>query len=347
MSITDRRSALKAAAALMAWGAKPSIALASAKSAPFSPLAGPRSRCIYVNDLGGDIDGLFATVHMLLSHTVDLRGIVAADALDNGPHGSIEDSVALARTMIELCGMSGKVPVFAGSPEPLPKTGGPLRSPGAEAIVAEAMRNDTSLPLTIAVGGGLTEVASAVMIEPKIASRIKLIWIGGDDYPSGAIGETNFNTDPIAAQYLYNETQVPIWQLPRSVYSTTTISATELQAYVAPHGRIGKWLYDKVVNFPAKFDKKFNTGETWNLGDSPLVLLAALNDWVPSSFVGGKLSYERTGSSHYDEVICPHLNADGTFTPRSEGRKIRIYKDIDNRMMFSDFFAKLAVNFPR
>lgn len=338
----NRRGLLGGAAAL----AVSAPALASGKLSPFSPAAGPRSRTIYINDLGGDIDGLFATVHFLLSHTTELRGIIAADALDLGPHGSLEDSVQLAKTMVELCGLTGKVPVFAGSSDPLPKSGGPLRSPGAEAIIAEAMRTDTELPLYIAVGGGLTEVASAVMLEPKIADRFKLVWIGGDDYPNGDKGETNFNTDPIAAQYLYNETQVPIWQLPRSVYATTTISATELQAFVAPHGRIGKWLYDKVVTFPAKFANKFNTGETWNLGDSPLVVLTALNDWVPSNFSGGKLTFERTGSSHYEEVVCPHFNPDGTFTPREQGRKIRIYKDIDTRLMFSDFFAKLAVNFP-
>lgn len=336
----NRRNLIAGAAAISA----SAPLFATGKLRPFVPLAGPRSRTIYVNDLGGDIDGLFATVHFLLSHTTQLRGIVAADALDLGPHGSLDESVGLAEEMVSLCGLKGKVPVFAGSPDPL-KTKAPLRSAGAEAIIAEAMRTDTSLPLYIAVGGGLTEVASAVMMEPKIAERMTLVWIGGDDYPKGATGETNFNTDRIAAQYLYNETPVRIWQVPRSVYATTTVSATELQIHVAPHGKIGAWLYDKVVRFPDKFQRKFNSGETWNLGDNPLVVLTALNDWVPSEFSGG-LKYERTGSSRYEEVICPLFNADGTFTVRAEGRKIRIYKDIDVRMMLGDMFAKLAANFP-
>lgn len=336
-----RRHLIAGAAALAA----SAPALAAARRLPFNPLAGARSRTIYINDLAGDIDGLFATVHFLLTHTTELRGIVAADALDLGPHGSLEESVSLAEEMVALCGLKGKVPVFAGSPDPL-KSREALRSPGAAAIVAEAMRTDTALPLFIAVGGGLTEVASAVMMEPKIASRMTLVWIGGDDYPKGGVGETNFNTDKIAAQYLYNETEIRIWQVTRSAYSKTTVSATELQAHVAPHGKIGAWLYDKVVRFPDKFQRKFNSGETWNLGDNPLVVLTALNDWVPSSFDGGKLTYERTGSSPYEEVICPLLNPDGTFTPRTQGRKIRVYSEVDNRLMLSDFFAKLAVNFP-
>lgn len=344
--MTDRRNALKAAAALAAMGAMPGLAMAAAKRAPFSPVAGPRSRCIYINDLGGDIDGLFATVHMLLSHTSELRGIVAAAALDQRGHVSLNDASELAKEMVAMVGLTGKVPVWTGAPGSLPKSREPFRNAAVQAIVDEAMREDTKLPLYVAVGGGLTEVACAAMIEPRIAERLTLVWIGGDDYPNGAKGETNFNTDALAAQYLYNETRMPIWQIPRSVYATCVISATELEAYVAPHGKIGEWLYRKVVDFPARFGNKFNTGETWTLGDSPLAVLTSLNDWVPSTFSLAGLKFERTGSSHYDEVICPLFNSDGTFAVRTEGRKIRIYKDIDTRMMFGDFFAKLAVNFP-
>ncbi len=338
----NRRNLIAGAAALTA----SAPVLAAGKIKPFFPAAGPRSRTIYVNDIGGDIDGLFATVHLLLSNTSQLRAVVPSSALGIKGHEGIDEAVELSKAMVDMCGLTGKVPVQIGAPGPLPKSREPFRTAGVQAIIDEAMREDTKLPLYIAVGGGLTEVASAVMLEPRIASRMKLIWIGGDDYPKGATGETNFNTDPLAAQYLYNETQLPIWQVPRSVYSVCAVSATEMQAYVAPHGKIGAWLYKKVVDFPARFKNNFNTGEMWNLGDSPLALLTSLTDWVPSEYAGGRLTFERTGSSHYDEVICPTLNADGTFTPRDQGRKIRIYKDIDTRYMFGDFFAKLAVNFP-
>lgn len=88
----------------------------------------------------------------------------------------------------------------------------------------------------MAVGGGLTEVASALLLEPRIAGRFTLIWIGGDAYPAGGTGETDFNIDPLAAQYVFNETSTPLWQVPRSVYATCVVSATEIQAFVAPHG---------------------------------------------------------------------------------------------------------------
>ena len=310
---------------------------------PFTPPAGPRSRILYVNDLSGDPDGFFATVHQILTPSAQLRGIVGTDG--GGKGETAARSTALAREIVSLMNRQDQIKVFEGAANRLVRQGMPVASEGTQAIIAEAMRTDTKLPLTIAVGGGLTEVASAVMLEPKIAGRFRLVWIGGDALPHGGTGETNFNIDPLAAQFLYNETEVEIWQLPRAVYKTCLVSAAEIQAYIAPHGRIGAWLYDRLADLTRRFGLNFNSGETWTLGDNPLVLLSALQDWNPAVTRRG-LEYIKTGSSEYDEVTAPRLNPDGTFVARTEGRKIRVYKSIDTRMLFSDFFAKMRNNYP-
>jgi purine nucleosidase len=50
-------------------------------------------------------------------------------------------------------------------------------------------------------------------------------------------------------------------------------------------------------------------GETWTLGDNPLVVLTALADWGPSG-IPRPFRYERHGSSAFDEVVAPRLNED-------------------------------------
>lgn len=339
----NRRNLIAGAAALTA-----SVpALAAGKLKPFAPASGSRSRMVYVNDLSGDVDGLFATAHILLSNTSRLQCIVGTAAMMPGE--TSKAAAVLGRELVELAGKGRTVPVHEGSIGRFGPDKTVQQSPGVQAIIDEAMRTDTDLPLFIAVGGGLTEVASALKIEPKIAEKAILVWIGGGSWPAGGKGEYNFGLDPHAARYIYNETQMPIWQIPDSVYRTCLLSVTEVQAFISPHGKMGEWLYRKLAEYPESFTKawksRLNTGETWTMGDNPLAVLTSLGDWVPN-FSGGKLQFDRTSAGLYDEVICPTLNADGTFTPRSEGRKVRIYKTIDTRLMFSDFFAKLAVNFP-
>lgn len=342
----SRRKTLKTACLVMAGAClAPGWALAT----PFRPSLGPRARVMFVNDLSGDIDGLFAAVHMILSPSVELRGIVGTATFS--PYFADETaarSTGLAQEILALMGRDGQVAVHCGALRQLAAGPAvPVESEGARAIVAEAMRDDTTLPLYIAVGGGLNEVASALLIEPRIAERCTLVWIGGDTFPEGGTGETNFNIDANAARYIYNETLIPIWQVARSAYGSSLVSASEIHAHVAPHGAIGAWLAARLADMAEKSRGRLNTGETWCLGDNPLVLLTALTDWVPSAGGGDRpFRYERTGSSHFVDTIAPTLNADGTFSVRADGRRIRIYDQIDVRTMHGDMFAKLALNYP-
>lgn len=340
----NRRTTLKSA---LAGGLAMALA-PGAIAAPFKPPLGPRSRVMFVNDLSGDIDGLYAAVHMILSHSVELRGIVGTSTFS--PYFSDETAVRsaeLAQEILRLMNLAGKVPVHVGSDQRMPGPTTAVPSAGAQAIVAEAMRTDTQLPLYVAVGGGLNEVASALLIEPAIASRFTLVWIGGDALPGGGTGETNFNIDAHAARYIYNATELPVWQVSRKAYGTCQVSASEIALHVAPCGAIGAWLYERLGDVARKSRGHLNTGETWILGDNPLVLLTALTDWVPSGGGGNKpFLFERTQSSHYDEVLAPLFNPDGTFTARESGRKIRIYDALDVRTMHADMFAKLRLAFP-
>jgi purine nucleosidase len=54
-------------------------------------------------------------------------------------------------------------------------------------------------PLYIACMGAITNVASAILMEPAILKKdIKIIWIGGGDYPDGR-WEYNLKNDINAA----------------------------------------------------------------------------------------------------------------------------------------------------
>jgi purine nucleosidase len=123
--------------------------------------------------------------------------------------------------------------------------------------------------------------------------------------------------------------------VPRNVYRQCLVSMDELAARIRPLGRLGEHLYDAIFGvFELASSVGLNLGETYILGDNPLVLLTALQ----SSFEAN------TSSSRYVLMDAPRINDDGTYSPRSGGRRIRVYTELDLRLMFDDLFTKLALH---
>jgi inosine-uridine nucleoside N-ribohydrolase len=119
-----------------------------------------------------------------------------------------------ARELLGLIPSAGSIPVVAG-PEGI--EGSPASgSDAARAIVAEALREDP-LPLYFTCGGPLTNLAMALRMEPRIAKRMTLIWIGGGRYPSGE-WEYNLATDIPAARTVIERSRMATWQVPKEAY---------------------------------------------------------------------------------------------------------------------------------
>jgi hypothetical protein len=74
-------------------------------------------------------------------------------------------------------------------------------------------------------------------------------------------------------------------------------------------------------------------GEVYIYGDNPLVLLTA----IQSSFEPDP------SSSTYLIKQAPRINEDGVYETNLNGRNIRVYHQLDNRLLFDDFFAKLEL----
>ena len=303
-----------------------------------------RVRVVSDNDYGGDPDGLLQLAQHLLSPNVDLRLVIGSHLKENDgfdPSPTTADKAALAaRRIAELCGREN-VPVLAGSNTPLRSRTEPVQSAAAAAIVAEAMRDD-DVPLFVCCGAGLTEIASAWLLEPRIAQRLTLVWIGGHEHPGlaepppdGTDMEYNLDIDPIAGQVVFNDSDLPIWHVPRDMYRTVMASRAELLLRVARHGELGKHLYDAlaaVVDMASSHG--FDLGEIYILGDSPLVLLTALlSSFQPDA-----------ASSSSVTVPCPRILDSGLYESTASGRPIRVFTQLDNRLLLEDLYAKLELH---
>ena len=143
----------------------------------------PRARVIIDNDFAGDPDDLYQVVHHLLSPGVEIPLVVCSHLREGDPFSQYADSAegaeAVVRTLFDVMRLADDGQVVRGASRALTSRTEPQPSAAAEAIVAEAMRDDTGLPLFAVFGGGLTELASAWLMEPRIAQRMTVIWIAG------------------------------------------------------------------------------------------------------------------------------------------------------------------------
>jgi purine nucleosidase len=326
---------------LLATGLSLCAYLASARAVtPGRPVM---ARVIIDNDFSGDPDGLFALAHHLLCSSVSVPFIIGSHLpahfqWDHSAHPAT-DAAAKVRQLLKI--MQREDHVIAGAEQGMSSRSDWVPSPATEAIVLEAMRGDTNAPLFYAAGAGLTELALAWLTEPRIGRRLKLVWIGGGEHaglayppPGPPEAEFNFTIDPIAAQVIFNDSDIEIWQVPRDAYRQMLFSVSELRD-LADSGALGRYLKDQIDRINAMIDKlsganRVPSGETYVLGDSPLVTLTALQSFFQPD----------PSSSRYQSQPTPRLNERGDYELMSNGRPMRIYTAIDSGLTFRDMTSK-------
>ena len=298
----------------------------------------PHARVLVDNDFSGDPDDLFQIVHQVLTPTLEIRGVICSHLRDGDPWAgdgdSAADAVAVARDVFARMGLLSDELILKGASAALESADAPQDGEAARAIIAEAMRDDTDLPLFYLAGGGLTDLASAYLIEPRIASRLTLVWIGGAEHDGLAVPplnampiEYNLLIDITAGQVLFDAHDLEIWQIPRDVYRQCLVSEAELRRRVAAAGPLGRHLYVEIRQIMALG----RMPESYALGDSPLVLVTALRStFEPDST-----------SSPYVVKPTPQLTAEGAYRPMNGTRPMRVYTSVDQRLMFEDFYLKL------
>ena len=148
----------------------------------------------------------------LLTPSFELHGIIPAHFGTAKSTRSLKDSHEEVMKLLELMDLAGKVTVADGAEGPIPDAETPARSPGAELIVEQAMKSDDR-PLHVAFLGPLTDMASALLMEPRIQERhVRVIWIGGGEWPVGG-REYNLSNDIEAANVVFRS-KLEVWADP-------------------------------------------------------------------------------------------------------------------------------------
>jgi purine nucleosidase len=282
--------------------------------------AADKQRVIVNTDANNEADDQFAIVHAVLTPSFDLHGIIPAHYGTRKTPTSQQESHDETVKLLRLMDLEGKIRVEDGATHAIPDESTPADSPGAQLIIEEAMKDDDR-PLHVAFYGPITDMASALLLEPRIENRaIRVLWIGGNTWPSGG-GEYNLSNDIHAANVVM-KSNLEVWQIPRTTYRTMSVGYAELIEKVYPQGEIGRYLVEQLLEHNAN---RRPAMEYRSLGDSPCIGIIMDPEcgqwtWRPAPTFDKQMHYVHSG----------------------QYRPIRVYDNVNTRFIHEDLFAKLA-----
>jgi purine nucleosidase len=281
-------------------------------------------RVIINTDAKNEADDQYAIVHALLSPTLDVRGLVAAHFGASRSDRSMAESREEIDRLLDLMGRTGKVVVANGAAEAITDAQTAQDSPGAQLIIEESRLASEQDPLYVAFLGPLTDMASAILLDPEIVRRpVVVIWIGGVGY--GGVEtypgiEFNLSNDITAANVVF-DSGITIWQVPSNVYSQVSVSYAELEEKIRGTSALADYLIDQMVEWNATYHP--GPIESRSLGDSPAVSL---------------MLFPRGGN--FRTVPAPRFGREGHYLPGS-GHPVRVVESVDVRFLLEDMFAKI------
>ena len=223
---------------------------------------------------------------------------------------------------------------FRGSERYLTSFDDPVDSPAARFIVEQAMsQSSDDEPIYIAAIGCVTNIASAILMEPRIRERIVVTWTSS--YPSSWDGSNvssyNLVQDPLSSHLLFSS-GVPHVYLPGYyVGEMLSISLPEMERWVAPHGRIGAYLHELYTKNPIHLMRGIATddlfGRTWVIWDLINFAWLMKPEWVPSRL-----------------RPSPLLTDDLVFEAKPKAHWMREAYGLNRDEIYRDFFDKLAAH---
>ncbi len=201
----------------------------------------PGIHVVLDTDTYNELDDPYALVYALRSPELILDAVYAApfhNDRSNGPKDGMEKSYRQILEILELLGEER--PVFKGSERWMTSLHDPVESPAARDLVERAMSAEE--PLYVAAIGAPTNVASALLLEPRIREKIVVVWLGGHALHMPKTDEFNMAQDYYASRILL-DSGVPLVILPcMGVVSHLAVTLPELEQRLAGKGQCGQYL---------------------------------------------------------------------------------------------------------
>lgn len=285
-------------------------------------------RMVMDTDTFNEIDDQFAVTYALLSkEKIQLEALYAApfyNDLSSGPADGMEKSYQEILRLLGHLHIASDGYVFRGATSYLSDATTPVASEAALDLVERALASSPDDPLYVVAIGAPTNVASAILLEPKIMNNIVVVWLGGHALYWPDTREFNLFQDIHASRILLNS-GVSLVLIPcMGVTSHLLTSLAEVRDSLTGYGAIGDYLIETFAN--CHHDHFAYSRVIWDIAT---IAYLVNTDWVPTRIVNS-----------------PILNDGFTWSFDSSRHFIRVADYIHRDAVFRDLFSKIRANAP-
>lgn len=215
-------------------------------------------------DAFNEIDDQFAIAYLLKNadrlNTVALYAAPFFNEKATSVRDGMEKSYDELKKIVKLSERNDLIDkIYKGSDGYLPNETTPVISAAAMDLVNRAKSYDKKEPLYVIAIGAITNVASALIIDPSIADKLKIVWLGGHAKWYLDTKEFNMIQDVAAARVVMSSGSEFV-QLPcMGVVSQFTVSKQELEYFLVGKNPLCDYLSKNAIQEAESYAK----GKDW------------------------------------------------------------------------------------
>lgn len=215
-------------------------------------------------DAYNEIDDQFAIAYLLRSDDrLKIKGICTAPFYNtkaSSPADGMEKSYQEIFQILRLAKREDlNEVVYRGSTEYLKDENTPVPSPSASFMAELSKQYSPEKPLYIIAIGAITNVASALLMNPDMKENTVIVWLGGHAFHMNHNREFNLYQDVAAARVVFG-CGVPVVQLPcRGVVDHFATSRYELEYWLLGKNELCTYLVENTIAEAESYAK----GKPW------------------------------------------------------------------------------------
>lgn len=188
--------------------------------------------------------------------------------------------------------------VFRGSRTYLPDEHTPVVSPAAEDLARRAMNYTSDAPLYVACIGAITNVASALLLNPEIRERIVVIWVAGHSFQWDTSMDFNMRQDVPAARVVMG-CGVPLVLIPAcGVNDIFYVTEPDLRAWMMGKNPLCDYLAQKTIDKANSYAR----GKPWSRTIWDVAVISWFMDpdahYMPDRFIPSPVPDEKGNWTH-------------------------------------------------